>query len=135
MVKKKKNLTEFKAMLCSVVACTLAEIADLARNLPREKDTRGASYISFSDRAIRTIAMEHRHKIYSVISSPAFKKKYPQMKRIEGFKCSEFVKIVIMMIVSGFDNNEIARFLLADKQTINSTRSKRKKEISEAFGS
>lgn len=51
------------------------------------------------------------------------------MKKIDEFKCSEFAKIVIFMIALGFDNNEIANYLIADKQTIGSTRSKRKKEI------
>ena len=51
------------------------------------------------------------------------------MKKIYEFKCSEFAKIVIFMITLGFDNNEIANYLIADKQTVGSTRSKRKKEI------
>ena len=51
------------------------------------------------------------------------------MKKIDEFKCSEFAKIVIFMITLGFDNNEIANYLIADKQTVGSTRSKRKKGI------
>lgn len=129
MANRKKYLTEFKARLCSVMACTLADIADLVHRLPRERELEVSSYTSYSDKEIRNIAHTHRHKIYLEVSSQTFKRHFPQMKKIDEFKCSEFAKIVIFMITIGFDNNEISRYLIADKQTIGSTRSKRKKEI------
>lgn len=127
MANRKKYLTEFKARLCSVVAGTMAEIAELAYSLPREKDYKGASYISYSDRALKKIACGHRLRIYREISSNTFKKHFPQMKKIDALKASEFTKTLMLMTSLGFDNNEIIVFLLTDKRTISSTRSKIKK--------
>ena len=131
MAIRNKYLTEFKARLCSVMASSLAEIADLVHRLPRERKLEASSYTSYSDKEVKNIAHSHRHKIYLEISSQTFKRHFPLMKKIDEFKCSEFAKIVIFMIALGFDNNEIANYLIADKQTIGSTRSKRKKEISQ----
>ena len=127
MANRKKYLTEFKARLCSVVAGTMAEIAELMYSLPREKDNKGASYISYSDRALKKIACEHRLRIYREISTNTFKKHFPQMKKIDNLNASEFAKILMLMTSLGFDNNEIVVFLLTDKRTVSSTKSKIKK--------
>lgn len=53
----------------------------------------------------------------------------PRERELEVSSYTSYSDKEIKKIALGFDNNEIANYLIADKQTVGSTRSKRKKEI------
>ena len=97
MANRKKYLTEFKARLCSVMASSLAEIADLVHRLPRERKLEASSYTSYSDKEVKNIAHSHRHKIYLEISSQTFKRHFPLMKKIDEFIDSKIKTTYIVL--------------------------------------
>lgn len=123
-------LLEFKAMLCPVVSQYACEHTSITRTLPQRSSTKDElAYQSRSDQVHDYLRDHYRSKVYLTITSYKFVEAIPLIRDVDNLKCSEFDRMVILMVVIGMEVKEIAEILISSTSCIKTIRTRRRKDI------
>ncbi len=122
------------AILLLVVSETLTEIKEESINglCPLSYDKCQKFHDDLKQHVDR-ITLAHRRKVFDVISSDKFIRKYPVMKKILKLPVSDLKKSIIFLSGIGCTTIQISHILQSEKHSVSTMRSSCRRHIASIF--